>query len=97
MNAFEADIQDRIVSLTLEIEKLKIRNKELEQACINEAMEKNIVKNIYEITRKKLREVFLVPTLINDIREKTYEEVGDDLLIKIYIPITAVKERKNNE
>lgn len=79
------------IDIIRENKKLKDRVKELENACCEEAVKKNIALNAYEMTRIKLAEIFIEPTFLNDIYHRDYKKEKDEFIFTLKLPWEKAK------
>lgn len=80
------------IDIIRENKKLKDRVKELENACCEEAVKKNIALNAYEMTIVKLGEMFIKPELINDISFRVNRKEGKNFFFTFAVPWEKVKK-----
>ena len=80
------------IDIIRENKKLKDRVKELENACCEETVKKNIALNAYEMTIVKLGEMFIKPELINDISFRVNRKEGKNFVFTFAVPWEKVKK-----
>lgn len=79
------------IDIIRENKELKDRVKELENACCEETVKKNIALNAYEMTRKKLAKIFIEPTFLNAIYYRDYKKEKDEFIFTLKMPWKKAK------
>ena len=85
------------INVIEENKELKKRVKELEQICSWQGIEINTVHNAYVMLQEKVKDVFIEPSLINDIYCTEPSVEGDEFVISVFIDLREAKKKIGEE